>query len=106
MLGCLARAAVPAKAGAAFCGGMGAAMSSVAAAVNHRSVLFVPGKEKLVHKAKAGTGADVVILDLEDSVGVEDKEEAREVVGQALRDSEATWGGSQVVVRVNGLDTP
>ena len=49
-----------------------------------RSWLFVPGdSEKKLSKA-AGTGADVVILDLEDSVAAENKARAREMAGEWL----------------------
>ena len=51
-----------------------------------RSWLFVPGdSEKKLSKA-AATGADVVILDLEDAVAPEAKETAREQAVQAVRD--------------------
>jgi citrate lyase subunit beta/citryl-CoA lyase len=48
--------------------------------------------------------ADVVILDLEDSVGPEAKDDARILAVQAVRGG--GFGGRELVVRVNGLDTP
>ena len=54
-------------------------------------------------KAAAGT-ADVIMLDLEDSVPVEAKETARAQVLVAL--NEIDWGEKTLTVRINGLDTP
>lgn len=65
-----------------------------------RSLLFVPGnREEWVRTARTN-GADVVILDLEDSVPPENKEEAREIVAEyvpKLREE-----SQRVHVRVNG----
>ena len=69
----------------------------------HRSELAVPGSN-LRALAKAPTlGADVVFLDLEDSVAPDDKERARENVIAAL--NEGDWSSCSVSVRINGLDT-
>lgn len=48
--------------------------------------------------------ADCVILDLEDSVAPEQKDSARSAVAHALADG--GFDGRQIIVRVNGLDTP
>lgn len=70
----------------------------------HRSELAVPGtSERALEKAPM-LGADVVFLDLEDSVAPEDKERARKRVIEAL--NELDWSACSVSVRVNGLDTP
>ena len=70
---------------------------------HHRSELAVPGSN-LRALAKAPTlGADVVFLDLEDSVAPDDKEQARENVIAALNDGD--WSSCSVSVRINGLDT-
>jgi citrate lyase subunit beta/citryl-CoA lyase len=67
-----------------------------------RSLLFAPGdsERKL---AKAGTsGADLVLLDLEDAVAPANKAEARRLVAEHLRTAERAqpqW------VRINPLDT-
>jgi citrate lyase beta subunit len=54
---------------------------------------------------KAGqSAADVVMLDLEDSVPVTEKEAARSQVIQSL--GRLDWGERVVTVRVNSLDTP
>ncbi len=69
----------------------------------HRSVLSVPGHVRKMHEKAAAGAADVIMLDLEDSVPQEEKEAAREQVLASLRDLD--WGKKTVTVRVNGLDT-
>ena len=54
-------------------------------------------------KALAST-ADNVMLDLEDSVPVDQKNEARKQVIETLNSAE--WGTKTITVRCNGLDTP
>lgn len=67
-----------------------------------RSFLFVPGDSRRKFD-KAVTGeADALILDLEDSVALPAKAEARQTVGQML---EAERGGKALFVRINALDT-
>ena len=48
--------------------------------------------------------ADVLILDLEDSVAPDRKNKARDAVAALV--SELTTGRREIVVRINGLDTP
>ncbi len=50
-----------------------------------------------------GLGADMVFLDLEDSVAPLEKEAARDNVVRAIR--ELDWGDTVVCVRVNAWDT-
>ncbi len=50
------------------------------------------------------SAADVINLDLEDSVAPSDKTTARENVIQATHD--VNWGTKTLSVRINGLDTP
>ena len=65
-----------------------------------RSLLFVPAdSEKKLPKALAA-GADVVILDLEDSVALADKPRARGLARQVLA---APRGNAKLFVRVNAL---
>ena len=52
----------------------------------------------------AGSAADVINLDLEDSVAPSDKDSARKNVIEAIGDID--WGNKTLSVRVNGLDTP
>ena len=69
-----------------------------------RSALYMPGsKPRALEKAR-GLPADCLILDLEDAVPPAEKESARQTVVAAL--AEGGYGGREVVVRINGLDTP
>lgn len=70
----------------------------------NRSQLSVPGIRPELFEKAACSAADIVFLDLEDSVSAADKEPARRNVVAALRDID--WRGKTVSVRVNGLDTP
>ena len=45
-----------------------------------RSYLFVPGTRPDRFEKALSSGADAVILDLEDAVSVEEKDEAREAI--------------------------
>ena len=68
-----------------------------------RSALFVPAiKPRAVDKA-AHVGADLLILDLEDAVGPQEKDEARTSVDTAMD----IWSASGAIraVRINALDT-
>ena len=69
-----------------------------------RSVLYMPGSNaRAIEKAKT-LAVDAVILDLEDSVAPEAKEAARSQVCAAV--AAGGFGPREVVIRVNGLDTP
>ena len=68
-----------------------------------RSVLYMPGaNERALEKAK-GLDADALILDLEDAVAPDAKEEARERVCGLV--AAGAYGSKEVTIRVNGLDT-
>ena len=71
-----------------------------------RSWLFVPGdSERKLGKAE-GTGADVVIIDLEDAVAPEAKPRARAMAGEWLRSRHPDEShGPAPWVRINPLDT-
>jgi len=69
-----------------------------------RSNLSVPGHVVKMHPKAAECAADVVMLDLEDSVPVDQKETARAQVIKTLH--EFDWSGKTVTVRINSLDTP
>ena len=72
--------------------------------MNIRSWLFVPGdSERKLGKA-SGTGADALILDLEDSVSADRQDVARTMVGEYLG-VERGAKKQQVWVRINPLDT-
>jgi citrate lyase subunit beta/citryl-CoA lyase len=68
-----------------------------------RSCHSVPGSNpRFIEKAQA-LPADMVFLDLEDSVAPVEKEGARKTVGEAIR--EGDWGDKVVCVRVNDWST-
>jgi len=69
-----------------------------------RSILSVPGHIKKMHHKAANSDADVIMLDLEDSVPVDAKELARKTVAEAFKNID--WGQKILTVRINGLDTP
>jgi citrate lyase subunit beta/citryl-CoA lyase len=69
-----------------------------------RSALYLPASNaRAVDKARS-LPCDVVILDLEDAVAPDAKAEARAGAVEAVR--AGGFGGREVVIRVNGLDTP
>jgi citrate lyase subunit beta/citryl-CoA lyase len=69
-----------------------------------RSVLYMPGSNaRALEKAKT-LPVDAVILDLEDSVAPDAKEAARDQVVAAVK--AGGFGSREVVIRVNGVDTP
>jgi len=68
-----------------------------------RSVFYIPGNNlKFIEKAPV-TPADIITLDLEDSVPPDEKPKAREIVRENLK--LAGSGGSTVYVRVNNWET-
>jgi malyl-CoA/(S)-citramalyl-CoA lyase len=69
----------------------------------HRSELAVPGSNVRMLEKAPNLGADIVMLDLEDAVAPEEKEQARANVIDALREQD--WSGCSVSLRINGLDT-
>jgi len=70
-----------------------------------RSWLFIPGdSDRKLAKAQA-TGADALIIDLEDAVSDERKPIGRATTAAWLGDAANRGGDSQVWVRINALDT-
>jgi citrate lyase subunit beta / citryl-CoA lyase len=70
-----------------------------------RSLLFVPADStKKLDKAMA-SGADAVIVDLEDSVALDGKQRARESAAAFLTEAVAAPQRPAILVRVNGLQT-
>ena len=68
-----------------------------------RSVFYIPGNNvKFIEKAPV-TPADIITLDLEDSVPPDEKVKAREITRENLK--LAGSGGSTVYVRVNNWET-
>ena len=70
----------------------------------NRCQLFGPGSRPALFEKMAASAADVVNLDLEDSVAPSDKDAARKHVIAATH--EVDWKNKTVSVRINGLDTP
>lgn len=70
----------------------------------NRSTLAVPGSRAEFFEKAARSAADVVFIDLEDSVAPDEKDKARKNAVAAL--NEIDWGRKTVAVRINGLDTP
>ncbi len=69
----------------------------------NRCQLFGPGSRPELFPKMAASAADVVNLDLEDSVAPADKPAAREKIIEAINTLD--WGTKTLSVRINGLDT-
>ncbi len=69
-----------------------------------RSILSVPGHRVAMHKKASESAADVIMLDLEDSVPVEEKSAAPQAVAASLKNLD--WGTKTLAVRLNAPDTP
>jgi len=69
-----------------------------------RSVLYMPGSNARAMEKAREIPADALILDLEDAVAPDAKEEARAQVVHAV--TQGGYGKREIVIRVNGLDTP
>ncbi|CUH98836.1 L-malyl-CoA/beta-methylmalyl-CoA lyase [Leisingera aquaemixtae] len=70
----------------------------------NRCQLFGPGSKVKLFEKMAASAADVINLDLEDSVAPSDKDQARANVIEAI--NSVDWGSKYLSVRINGLDTP
>ncbi len=68
-----------------------------------RSLLYIPGNNPGMIQNCAIYGSDGVLLDLEDSISISEKDSARKLVKHALRTLD--FGSVERVVRINGLDT-
>ncbi len=69
-----------------------------------RTMMFVPGNNPAMVKDAGIFGADSIMFDLEDAVSLDEKDAARYLVYQALKTVD--YGDAELVVRINGLDTP
>jgi citrate lyase subunit beta/citryl-CoA lyase len=69
-----------------------------------RSVLYMPGSNARALEKARSLPADGVILDLEDAVAPDAKANARQQVADAVK--AGGFGPREVLVRVNGFDTP
>jgi citrate lyase subunit beta/citryl-CoA lyase len=70
-----------------------------------RSLLFVPGDSDRKLAKALDTGADALILDLEDSVAAEAKPQAREIVASFLAEMVPLAARPRLFVRVNAFGT-
>lgn len=69
-----------------------------------RSLLYIPGNNPGMVQNCGIYGADGVLLDLEDSISIDEKVAARKLVKHALLSLD--FGSVEKVVRINGADTP
>jgi citrate lyase subunit beta / citryl-CoA lyase len=69
-----------------------------------RSLLFMPGSNARALEKARNLHADVLILDLEDSVAPDAKGLAREQIAQAI--AARGFGKREVWIRTNSIDTP
>ena len=74
------------------------------AARPRRSALYMPAANARAIEKARDLPCDVVILDLEDAVAPDAKELARAQAAQAVK--AGGFGRREVVIRINGLDTP
>ncbi|MEQ9334788.1 CoA ester lyase [Thalassobaculum sp.] len=68
-----------------------------------RSALYMPGSNPRALEKARDLPCDVIVMDLEDAVAPDAKAASRETVAAALR--AGGYGGRELVLRVNGLDT-
>jgi citrate lyase subunit beta/citryl-CoA lyase len=69
-----------------------------------RSVLYMPGSNARALEKARQLAADALILDLEDAVAPDAKATARKQVADAV--AGGGYGQRELVIRINGLDTP
>jgi citrate lyase subunit beta / citryl-CoA lyase len=67
-----------------------------------RSLLFVPGNDARKLEKAGSSGADLIVIDLEDAVAEAEKTDARDMAAEAVRH---LCAHGRVAVRVNGIDT-
>ncbi len=68
-----------------------------------RSLLFIPANNPAMMQNSLLFQADGIIYDLEDAVSIKDKDSARTLLAHFL---ETTRVNCEIIVRINGLDTP
>ena len=69
-----------------------------------RSALYMPGSNARALEKAATLDVDCLLLDLEDAVAPEAKDMARTQIAEAV--SARPYGNREVVIRINGLETP
>jgi len=70
-----------------------------------RSLLFIPGDSPRKLDKGLTSGADVLLLDLEDSIAPDGKAAARDTTLAFLREAQPVAPRPRLYVRVNGIDT-
>ena len=70
-----------------------------------RSLLFVPALDARKLEKSLGSGADVILVDLEDSVAPDAKEAARGIAVAFLKANAGATDRPRLFVRINGFDT-
>ncbi|MDI4667144.1 CoA ester lyase [Xanthobacter autotrophicus] len=83
---------------------MGAEAGAAMTIRPRRSVLYMPGSNARALEKARTLPADSVILDLEDAVAPDAKVEARGRIVETVK--AGGFGPREVVIRINGLDTP
>src|SRR5688500_9042922 len=78
-------------------------MSERTRTLPRRSCLSVPGSSERFLQKAPGVPADMIFLDLEDSVAPLEKESARAKVVDAIKNQD--WGDRVLCVRINAWDT-
>lgn len=68
-----------------------------------RTMLYVPGNNPGMLRDASIYGADSLMFDLEDSVSVNEKDSARFMVFNAIKNID--YGNTEIVVRINSLDS-
>ena len=68
-----------------------------------RSMLYVPGDSEKMIRRSATVPSDVLLLNLEDGISASRKNEARNILVNAMK--EVRFGAREIVVRINPLDT-
>jgi len=69
-----------------------------------RSMLYIPGNNPAMLQQGGVYGADSVLLDLEDAVALNQKDAARILVRNMLK--EVDYYGCEITIRVNHINTP
>lgn len=70
----------------------------------YRSVLYLPGSKARALEKAQNLPADALIFDLEDAVAPNEKDKARALVAQSIKD--ANYGNRKLIIRINGENTP
>ena len=70
-----------------------------------RSLLFIPGDSPKKLDKGIGSGADVLLLDLEDSISPQRKAEARAITAAFLKEARQAKDRPRLFVRINGFAT-